>query len=181
MAYRFMSMTEVYKLRYLYGPLPGTLPGHDFDLRGKVSSAEAQGRRSPIPGQAERCLDDANAHSGRACVGCQVCAQECPTDAIKIESGVKVRICTAWTCLSCHQKLVGSRWMPIRVPRQRNPENALGRRSRLARGRTQSRLAKLAFLAGRAQGRPARPLSGRLPRGHQRRPVRQPDRAGTLR
>jgi NADPH-dependent glutamate synthase beta subunit-like oxidoreductase/Pyruvate/2-oxoacid:ferredoxin oxidoreductase delta subunit len=58
---------------------------------GEGTIAQERERRSPIPGdQANRSWMMLAPVQVAPCIGCQVCAQECPTDAISIESGSTV-------------------------------------------------------------------------------------------
>ncbi len=64
-----------------------------------------------------------------ACIGCQVCAQECPTNAITIESGVaQVVLCATWTSLLPARRgwLAATRRLHPRYTR-RAGRHALGR------------------------------------------------------
>src|SRR2546421_4573237 len=57
---------------------------------GEGEMASEAARQSPIPGEwAERSWMMLLPVQVASCIGCQVCVQECPTNAITIESGVK--------------------------------------------------------------------------------------------
>ncbi len=69
-------------------------PVHCLDMTrpsGTGERAQGEGQRSPIPDeQASRAWMMITPVQVASCIGCQVCVQECPTNAISIESGVKV-------------------------------------------------------------------------------------------
>src|SRR6266568_2737664 len=69
-------------------------PVHCLDMTrpsGEGTIAQERERQSPIPGdQANRSWMMLTPVQVAPCIGCQVCAQECPTDAISIESGSTV-------------------------------------------------------------------------------------------
>ncbi len=69
-------------------------PVHCLDMTrpsGAGELARGDGRLSPIPDeQASRAWMMLTPVQVAACVGCQVCVQECPTNAISIESGAKI-------------------------------------------------------------------------------------------
>src|SRR5438132_4906918 len=88
---------------------------------GEGTIAKAPERTSPVPGElGTRSWMMLFPVQVAACVGCQVCAQECPTNAINIESNVQEVVYAERGLVSSLPKENG--WQPLDAYTRATPE-----------------------------------------------------------